>query len=931
LAGGSTGLASTEGVAASLEENAMLRSARVLGSIALFTLQLVGCPRYEYGADGSASDSGIATDAEVAADAGGSAGSGPRADSGTPTAGGTAPAPDAGSVVDAGPGTPADASTCGSAGCAGVDLVVALPEAVQAVTFRNAIFSDDDCELFEGCAGGTGPRSLLELSFTLANVGEGALELGQPFDNPLFHASLCQHAYVIDGFFAVQVRDASGAVVADGRMSTSCIAGESGGYTCRAQGLAPDEGSAQPLGSCDYVDVTGLAAGAYTLVVTVNPDRVLPETDFGNNSAEIAFDYVPCDGTVCGAECCPAGVECVDDLCMLPDLRISEQSAAGSLWITHQSFEENSCELSEMCVNGSGRRRLLQFEGRIENLGPGDLNPGPEQNNPLYEFSECHGHYHFREFTDYRLLNLDGSVAAFGHKQSFCLIDMVQVEGVPSPAPRGTRPPPGETGCSYLSAGWADIYGVGTPCQWVDITDVSPGDYTLQLTVNPEGSVLEADSDNNVVQIPVHITEDVPCTPEPEICFDGIDQDCDDMPDEWDSDCQTCFPGDPFCEDAEQAAGNGTCATAHDIVAQVTYESWIEPDDAGEVTPECGGEGGDVFFAFTLEREQAVYLGTLGSSVDTVLALYRGDCDGERLRCEDDACSGTSSQFIDVLGPGQYLVAVKAKHSADSGPVRLKFQSADAAGAIVLDAPGVYAGDTSASDDSVQVCAYEIPPPPGGVDAGPPPSAEECVQLAEPAAGDSVTHECLHCACGIDPASVAACDATCWSLIDCVVEQCNGDGSDLNCIVSFCGDFLASAPQAQLTGPVLRMCPETCPLGGGMVGTGGGTGPRPIPDGGMGPVGPQLQPAPDDIYLVAACNQGLTVSTCGTSAFQSVIDVRSGSLDGYVQACTANYDLCDGDTLGTATNAYVAPGLTFVVVDGVDESAAGAYQMSVIY
>ena len=137
---------------------------------------------------------------------------------------------------------------------------------------------------------------------------------------------------------------------------------------------------------------------------------------------------------------------------MLPDLRVSESSAADSLFFTHQTFGENSCELEEMCVSGSGRRRLLQFEGRIENWGPGDLNPGPEHDNPLFEYSACHEHYHFRDFTDYRLLNADGSVAAQGHKQSFCLLNMAQVEGAVTPGPHGVHPPPGETGCN-LSVG----------------------------------------------------------------------------------------------------------------------------------------------------------------------------------------------------------------------------------------------------------------------------------------------------------------------------------------------------------------------------------------------------------------------------------------------------------------------------------------------
>ena len=76
-------------------------------------------------------------------------------------------------------------------------------------------------------------------------------------------------------------------------------------------------------------------------------------------------------------------------------------------------------------------------------------------------------------------------------------------------------------------------------------------------------------------------------------------------PDDWDPDCFPCFPGDPFCEQVRQVSGNDSCATAYDMTEQATFESWIEADDAGEVSPTCGGAGGDVFFAFTLESEQA--------------------------------------------------------------------------------------------------------------------------------------------------------------------------------------------------------------------------------------------------------------------------------------------------------------------------------------
>ncbi|MCA9697946.1 MAG: hypothetical protein KC431_10515, partial [Myxococcales bacterium] len=35
-----------------------------------------------------------------------------------------------------------------------------------------------------------------------------------------------------------------------------------------------------------------------------------------------------------------------------------------------------------------------------------------------------------------------------------------------------------------LSLGWSDTYGAALDCQWIDVTDVAPGDYTLRMEVN---------------------------------------------------------------------------------------------------------------------------------------------------------------------------------------------------------------------------------------------------------------------------------------------------------------------------------------------------------------------------------------------------------------------------------------------------------------
>jgi hypothetical protein len=221
----------------------------------------------------------------------------------------------------------------------------------------------------------------------------------------------------------------------------------------------------------------------------------------------------------------------------------------------------------------------------------------------------------------------------------------------------------------------------------------------------------------------------------------------------------------------------------------------------------------------------------------------------------------------------------------------------------------------------------------------------------------------LHCACGVDADAVSACDATCWDLIECVFEECEGDGSDLNCVVNQCSDFLGAASAASVAGNALNACPDECGgSGGGVAGSGsagstGGSVGGGGPVGGMGPlggssgingmsgsggigggvidggVGPGGANSPDDIYVVAACGQGVTVSTCGSSTFDSVIELRSQSLDSYSDACSESYNLCNADGDGAATNmyAYGTPGLTFIVIEGTSESEAGEYQMSVIY
>ena len=99
-------------------------------------------------------------------------------------------------------------------------------------------------------------------------------------------------------------------------------------------------------------------------------------------------------------------------------------------------------------------------------------------------------------FAEYKLMNLDGTVAAEGHKTSFCLLDVSQMT---------TGAPSQEFTCDNqgISIGWADIYSRNLDCQFIDATGVPPGEYLMSVELNPLGLISESDYGNNAAVFPV--------------------------------------------------------------------------------------------------------------------------------------------------------------------------------------------------------------------------------------------------------------------------------------------------------------------------------------------------------------------------------------------------------------------------------------------
>ncbi|XP_058615716.1 lysyl oxidase-like 5a isoform X3 [Onychostoma macrolepis] len=103
-------------------------------------------------------------------------------------------------------------------------------------------------------------------------------------------------------------------------------------------------------------------------------------------------------------------------------------------------------------------------------------------------------------FSNYDLLDAStGRKVAEGHKASFCLEDTSCDPGV-------RRRYACTAHIQGLGPGCYDTYHANIDCQWIDITDVSPGDYILKVTVNPGFQVQESDFSNNVVRCDIRYT-----------------------------------------------------------------------------------------------------------------------------------------------------------------------------------------------------------------------------------------------------------------------------------------------------------------------------------------------------------------------------------------------------------------------------------------
>ena len=260
-----------------------------------------------------------------------------------------------------------------------------------------------------------------------------------------------------------------------------------------------------------------------------------------------------------------------------PDLVIVTNSIQPE--VVTRTFASDNCDVLDGCTL-EGTRQLLRFAVETLNQGNEDVVINSQVGSPLFEYDSCNDYYQFSYYASFRLLDGGGQAVATGYKFGFCLEDSQR--RLPS---AGTT---ARYNCGYqgLQAGWSDVYSAGLPCQYVDVTAVPAGHYALEVHINSLNRLVESNPSNNIAVLPVFVEGGCTGSPTNDFFVNPI----------------------TLTGEAVSALGDTRCASKQ----------------AGETSHANNSGGRSIWYRWIAPYSGSVTISTLGSSFDTLLAVYTG-------------------------------------------------------------------------------------------------------------------------------------------------------------------------------------------------------------------------------------------------------------------------------------------------------------------
>lgn len=202
----------------------------------------------------------------------------------------------------------------------------------------------------------------------------------------------------------------------------------------------------------------------------------------------------------------------------LPDLRMANLTS----FYTENSGAERRLRFTTIMTNeGAGPLEVrgtraslneahLRTQQAIYNTDGGVRLAG---SRALMEYAaDGHDHWHIQGVMLYQMWSNNGVVRR-GTKVGFCFLDsrpwILSLPGAPQSGVYGERACGDRGDLSNrmgLSVGWADEYPANFVFQWIDITTLDPGDYTVQARADEQNWYLESNEANNCAWARVRIT-----------------------------------------------------------------------------------------------------------------------------------------------------------------------------------------------------------------------------------------------------------------------------------------------------------------------------------------------------------------------------------------------------------------------------------------